>query len=144
VVDTASCGLARPDQRAQRQRVFCAKIAVARLNKSTSTCSRQFSRRNREGPSFSSVLRPTRLPVSISACRTLGRHRRPLQVEVPSCLAEGPIPPVAGLDDLSRELRGERAPGRDFLIAIIPNLDFLAGSAPHLVDVRQTGVTPRL
>ena len=64
------------------------------------------------------------------------------QIEVPGHLADAAIAAPAQLDDLSLELRSERATRRGFFLSMVSILDILSGAVPLMLDVRQTGGSP--
>ena len=87
-LDAVACDFLRLDEGVHLHRVSFAKKAVARLSRSTSACSRRFSRRSRASSSRSSVVRPSRVAGVDLGLVDPGPHRRLGQVEVPGHLAD--------------------------------------------------------
>ena len=52
------------------------------------------------------------------------------QIKFPRDLPDGAVPPLTQLDDLSLELRSERAGGRGILPSTFSIMDILSGTSP--------------
>jgi hypothetical protein len=102
----------------------------------------QFSRRSSLSSRRSSLVNPSRLPASISACFT---HSRTAVSVRSKSRATWPIvwsptwhrSTISALNSGVNYLRG-----RGFFFAIVSIVGILSGASPLKVDVRQTGAGP--
>ncbi len=108
-LDAVTCGLLRLDEGVQLHRVSLAKKTVARLRISTSSLRERFSRRNRVSSSLLLGGQAGAFALVDLGLFHPGAHVGLGQIEVPGHLADAAIAAPAQLDDLSLELRSERA-----------------------------------
>jgi hypothetical protein len=117
--------------------------AGTRSRTSTSSRKERCSRCNRASSDCSSVVGPGRSSWSISACFTPGAHVGLGQIEVPVHVADAAIAAPGRLDELRFELRRERATGRGFFLSIVSILNIHSCAVRLMLDVRQSGGSPR-